>query len=34
MLANGWRTYLTAVGMYGTHYLHRAGIAYGGSGRM
>jgi hypothetical protein len=31
-LANGWRTNLTAMGTYGTDYLHRAGVAYGGLG--
>lgn len=30
--ANGWSTNLTAVGTYGTDYLHRAGVAYGGWG--
>lgn len=30
--ANGWRTNLTAIGTYGTDYLHRAGVAYGGLG--
>jgi hypothetical protein len=30
--ANGWRTNLTAIGTYGTDYLHRAGVAYGGYG--
>jgi len=30
--SNGWRTNLTAAGTYGTDYLHRAGIAYGGLG--
>jgi hypothetical protein len=28
ILANGWRTNLTAIGNYGTDYLHRASIAY------
>ena len=32
MLANGWRTNVTAIGTYGTDYLHRAGVAYGGYG--
>jgi len=32
VLANGWRTNLTAIGTYGTDYLHRAGVAYGGYG--
>jgi hypothetical protein len=32
VLANGWRTNLTAIGTYGTDYLHRAGIAYAGLG--
>ena len=33
MLANGWRTKtLTAIGTYGAHYLHRAGVAYEGLG--
>lgn len=31
-LANGWRTNMTAIGTYGTDYLHRAGVAYGGYG--
>ena len=31
-LANGWRTNLTAIGTYGTDYLHRAGVAYAGLG--
>ena len=26
--ANGWKTNLTAIGTYGTDYLHRAGVAY------
>ena len=30
--ANGWRTNLTAIGTYGTDYLHRAGIAFAGLG--
>ncbi|MGF1569705.1 MAG: DUF1254 domain-containing protein [Nodosilinea sp.] len=30
--ANGWRTNLTAIGTYGTDYLHRAGVAYAGYG--
>lgn len=30
--ANGWRTNLTAIGTYGTDYLHRAGVAYAGLG--
>lgn len=30
--ANGWATNLTAIGTYGTDYLHRAGVAYGGWG--
>ena len=29
---NGWRIGLVDVGTYGTDYLHRAGIAYGGMG--
>lgn len=32
ILANGWRTNVTAIGTYGTDYLHRAGVAYGGYG--
>ncbi|QGN00060.1 DUF1254 domain-containing protein [Methylocystis parvus] len=32
VLANGWRTNMTAIGTYGTDYLHRAGVAYGGYG--
>ena len=32
VLANGWRTNLTAIGTYGTDYLHRAGVAFGGLG--
>ena len=32
VLANGWRTNLTAIGTYGTDYLHRAGIAFAGLG--
>jgi hypothetical protein len=32
VLTNGWRTNLTAIGTYGTDYLHRAGVAYGGLG--
>lgn len=32
VLANGWRTNVTAIGTYGTDYLHRAGVAYGGYG--
>jgi len=32
VLANGWRTNLTAIGTYGTDYLHRAGVAYAGLG--
>ncbi|HQS48913.1 MAG: hypothetical protein B7Y12_12025 [Rhizobiales bacterium 24-66-13] len=32
MLANGWRTNLTAIGTYGADYLHRAGVAFGGLG--
>lgn len=31
-LVSGWRTNLTAIGTYGTDYLHRAGIAYAGLG--
>ena len=31
-LANGWRTNLTAIGTYGTDYLHRAGVAFAGLG--
>lgn len=31
-LTNGWRTNLTAIGTYGTDYLHRAAVAYGGYG--
>ena len=31
-LANGWRTNLTAIGTYGTDYLHRAGVAFGALG--
>jgi hypothetical protein len=30
--ANGWRTNLTAIGTYGSDYLHRAGVAYAGLG--
>lgn len=30
--ANGWRTNMTAIGTYGTDYLHRAGVAYAGYG--
>ncbi len=30
--ANGWRTNLSVIGTYGTDYLHRAGVAYGGYG--
>lgn len=30
--ANGWKTNLTAIGTYGTDYLHRAGVAYAGWG--
>jgi hypothetical protein len=32
VLANGWRTNLTAIGTYGTDYLHRAGVAFAGLG--
>lgn len=32
ILANGWRTNLTTIGTYGTDYLRRAGVAYGGYG--
>ncbi|MGR9088706.1 MAG: DUF1254 domain-containing protein, partial [Gammaproteobacteria bacterium] len=32
ILANGWRTNMTAIGTYGTDYLHRAAVAYGGYG--
>lgn len=32
VMANGWRTNVTAIGTYGTDYLHRAGVAYGGYG--
>ncbi|MFG1466619.1 DUF1254 domain-containing protein [Xanthobacter sp. DSM 24535] len=32
VLANGWRTNLTAIGTYGADYLHRAGVAFGGLG--
>src|SRR4029077_4716379 len=32
VLANGWRPNLTAIGTYGTDYLHRAGIAFAGFG--
>jgi hypothetical protein len=32
VLANGWRINLTAIGTYGTDYLQRAGVAYGGLG--
>jgi hypothetical protein len=31
-LVNGWRTNMTAIGTYGTDYLHRAGIAYAALG--
>ncbi|MCU1715683.1 DUF1254 domain-containing protein [Pseudomonas sp. 5P_3.1_Bac2] len=30
--ANGWQTNLTAIGTYGSDYLHRAGVAYAGLG--
>lgn len=32
VLTNGWRTNYTAIGTYGTDYMHRSGIAYGGLG--
>lgn len=32
VFANGWRTNMMAIGTYGTDYLHRAGVAYGGYG--
>jgi len=32
ILANGWRTNLTAIGTYGADYRHRAGVAYAGLG--
>ncbi|MCX5581666.1 DUF1214 domain-containing protein [Kaistia terrae] len=32
VLTNGWRTNVTAIGTYGTDYLHRAGVAFGGYG--
>lgn len=32
VLANGWRTNLSAIGTYGADYLHRASVAYGGLG--
>ncbi|WP_199245621.1 DUF1254 domain-containing protein [Leifsonia sp. AG29] len=32
VLQNGWYTNLTAIGTYGTDYLHRAGVAYGALG--
>ena len=32
VFANGWRTNVTAIGTYGTDYLRRAGVAYGGLG--
>ena len=32
VLANGWRTNLTAIGTYGTDYLHRAAVAFAGLG--
>ncbi|ADJ27129.1 DUF1254 domain-containing protein [Nitrosococcus watsonii] len=32
MLQNGWRTNLTDIGTYGTSYLARAAVAYGGLG--
>lgn len=32
VLANGWRTNMTAIGTYGADYLHRAGVAYGALG--
>lgn len=32
VLINGWRINLTAIGTYGTDYLHRAGVAYAGLG--
>jgi hypothetical protein len=32
VLANGWRTNLTAIGTYGADYMHRAGVAYAGLG--
>lgn len=31
-LINGWRAHKTAIGTYGTDYLHRAGVAYAGYG--
>jgi hypothetical protein len=31
-LADGWHTNMTAIGTYGTDYLHRAGIAYAALG--
>jgi hypothetical protein len=34
VLANGWRTNLTAIGTYGTDYLQRAGVAYAGLGAI
>ena len=30
--SNGWRINLTAIGTYGTDYLHRAAVAFGGLG--
>jgi hypothetical protein len=30
--ANGWKTNLTAIGTYGTDYLHRSGVAFGALG--
>jgi hypothetical protein len=32
VLTNGWRVNLTAIGSYGTDYLHRAAVAYSGLG--
>lgn len=32
LLINGWRINLTAIGTYGTDYLHRASVAYAGLG--
>lgn len=31
-VANGWKTNLKGIGVYGTDYIHRAGVAYGGLG--
>ncbi|WP_319519537.1 DUF1254 domain-containing protein [uncultured Martelella sp.] len=31
-LVNGWRINLTGIGTYGSDYMHRAGVAFGGMG--